>query len=82
MELAEFRSKASNTNYKVGTENDIQQLKKQTEEMENFCSDIKATVQVGMIFFMYKKGKAFFFTPLLFYSPRKKLAYCSRNPDK
>lgn len=57
----------------------MKQLKKQTQEMETFCSDIKATVQVGVIFFFSctKKEKLFFFTTSIFYQPRKKLAYCS-----
>lgn len=68
MELAEFRSKASNRNSKVGTEDHMKQLKKQTQEMETFCSDIKATVQVGVIFFFHAlKRKSCFFSPLPYF---------------
>ena len=46
-ELAEFRSKAKRTDFVVGTKDDMKQLKHQTQEMESFCTEIKATVQVN-----------------------------------
>ncbi|XP_053380901.1 nuclear pore complex protein Nup214-like isoform X2 [Mercenaria mercenaria] len=44
-ELADFRHKAKRTDYIVGTKDDMKRLKQQTQEMDNFCTEIKTTVQ-------------------------------------
>jgi hypothetical protein len=48
-EMIELRGRMKNSGVVVGSPTELQHLRKHTEDMANFCSQIKATTKVGQL---------------------------------